>query len=118
MKVRITDKSIDRDLSLDVLTVDEFNDIAFHPYLQSIQWDAVIIDICPKLMRSYISQVFKRNYRMVPVIESYPISTKEVLMLTTMLPQHCAELMAAHKEGTLEALMNRLSNTYKWNMLV
>lgn len=117
MIVRITDKDIERDLKTDVVTIDQFNDIAFHPYLQSIQWDAVIIDISPRLTRSFVSQIFKRNFRIIPVIEKYPITNKEVLVLMEILPERGAELMRAHREGRLEELMNELSKLYKWDTI-
>lgn len=118
MKVRITDKEIDRDLKTDVLTIDQFNDIAFHPYLQSINWEAVIIDISPRLTRSYVSQIFKKNFIMVPVIDKYPISNREVLVLMEMLPERAAELMKNQREGNLETYMKQLSDLYKWDSII
>lgn len=118
MKVRITDKEIDRDLKTDVLTIDQFNDIAFHPYLQSINWEAVIIDISPRLTRSYVSQIFKKNLIMVPVIDKYPISNREVLVLMEMLPERAAELMKSQREGNLETYMKQLSGLYKWDSII
>ena len=118
MKVRITNKPIDRDLSTDVLTIDEFNDIAFHPYLQSVQCDSVIIYLDPSLKRSYISQIFKRNFRIIPVIDKYPITNKEVLILMEMLPESSAEVMKAHREGTLQEYMEKLSVLYNWKALM
>lgn len=118
MVLRITDKSIERDLKTDVITIEQFNDIAFHPYLQSVQWDAIIIDIDKRLMRSYISQIFKRNYRIIPVMDMETITTKEVLILIEILPEYGAELMKSYREGKLSDTIKSISDLYKWEKFI
>lgn len=108
----------ERELNLDEqqLTVEQFNNIVYHPYIQMLKWDKVVVDLDDSINAGYLKQLLVRKIIIVPRQINERLSVKNVLTLITIYPESAAELLNAQKAGPeeLQKVYDKLSETYNW----
>lgn len=117
MKLIITNERHECTLDEQHFTVDEFNDIMYHPYIQSVRWDVVYLDLDDKLNRGLVKQVLGRKPKIVPRLTKNVITPQNVLTLIEICPDYAGKLMRAQSEGqeSLQSLFKELSKMYFWD---
>lgn len=117
MKLLITNREHECGLDEQLLTVDEFNDITYHPYIQSIYWDIVYLDLDDSINRGFVKQILGRKSRVVPRIVKDIISPRDVLTLIEICPDYAAAFIKAQSSGQeeLHKLFKQMSDLYIWS---
>lgn len=116
MKLYITDNKMECGFDEQCFTIEQFNDIAYHPYIQSVKWDVIYIDLNDKINRGYVRQIIDRKMKIIPVVINNTITPNNVLTLIEMCPDYAADFMRAQAKGSEELLnlFNKLSEIYLW----
>lgn len=93
MVLRITnDQADDFPFEDKVMEIKDFADTATHPFIAAGKWSRVYIDIDDEVPTGIIRQVVK-VYTVKPVIKNIEdISTKGMLLLCEIFPDHSAKL--------------------------
>lgn len=119
MKLTITKMNIDPELGEYILSPEQFNDLAYHPFIQSQRWDVAVIDVCDDINTSFVSQLIKRGTKMIPVFDkNRPITPRQLLLLLAMFPDHRTALVNAQQQGAeeLQTLLREMSEQYMWRI--
>lgn len=118
MRLLVTDRVIKERLDCQVIEIDNFNDLAYHPYIQSVDWESVIIDLDERIVRGYIKQILGRKVKIVPYIIKDEITPKQLLLLCEIYPDRMSEIFSwsnlRHDEKI--AKVNGLSEIYHWSI--
>lgn len=116
MKLLITDLEHECGLDEQSFTVDEFNDISYHPYIQSVRWDVVYVDLVDRINRGFIKQILGRKSKIVPRLVKDTITSHNVLTLIEICPDYAADFINAQKCGQeeLHKLFDKMSELYLW----
>lgn len=116
MRLYITDEDFECGLTEQHFTIEQFNNIIYHPYIQSVDWDAIYVDLSDKINRGYIRQIISRKIKVIPRLVNGKISPNNVLTLIEICPDYAADFLNAQKDGQeqLLTLFNKLSDIYLW----
>lgn len=118
MRLLVTDRVIKERLDCQVIEIYNFNDLAYHPYIQSVDWESVIIDLDERIVRGYIKQILGRKVKIVPYIIKDEITPKQLLLLCEIYPDRMSEIFSwsnlRHDEKI--AKVNGLSEIYHWSI--
>ena len=115
MRLLITDKEDDR-LDCHCISIDNFNDICYHPYLKNMKLESVVVDLDDRINRSYIKQILGVHNNVVPRLVGGDITPKQILLLVEMLPDDVAEVygwMKLSKEDRVAAF-NAMRDKKNW----
>lgn len=116
MRLYITDKKVDAGIDEQYFTIEEFNDIAYHPYLQSKKWEEIFIDLDDRINRGFVKQLFGRKYKIIPRVVNDTITPHNVLTLIEICPDYAAKFMRAQSEGqsALKSVFKEVGEIYFW----
>jgi len=115
MKLTITKNNIDPELGEYVLSPEQFNDLAYHPYIQSQRWDIAVVDVCDEINTGFVTQLIKRGTKMIPVFDgSHTLTPRQLLLMLAMFPDHRMELMGSHQKESLNETLKSMSEQYMW----
>lgn len=117
MRLFITDKPDDGRLDCQYISIDNFNDLCYHPYIQSIKWESVIVDLDDRIKRSYIKQIIGRNTKVVPRVLRGSVTPKGLLLLAEIYPDDMAEIYSWSKLPFNEMVekVNELAEKKHWS---
>ena len=115
MRLYITD-TVSDEVSFDVvrITTGEFNEIRNHPYIASMRFDEVIVDITPKIKLGYLIPLMKST-KLIPRINE--IDSHTITILSELCRDRAAELRYSFirdKEQCKE-IVEKLKEEYGWN---
>lgn len=115
MRLYVTDTQSD-EVSFDVVRIstNEFNQIRNHPYIASMRFDEVIVDISPSIKLGYLIPLMKHT-RVIPKIGE--IDSHTITILSEICRDRAAELRYSFirdKEKCKEIVEN-LKEEYGWN---
>ena len=116
MKLIITDEVMDSGIDEQHFTIEEFNTVCYHPYIQSVDWEEVIIDLDDRLNRGFVKQLFGRKYKIIPRVKRGMITPHNVLTLIEICPDYAAKFMRAQAEGqeALKKVFKEVGEIYFW----
>lgn len=92
MRLFITDKPEDGRLDCQFISIDNFTDLCYHPYIKSMKWESVIVDLDDRIPRSYIKQIVGTKTKVVPRVLRGSITPKGLLLLAEIYPDNMAEI--------------------------
>lgn len=118
MRLFITDKPEDGRLDCQFISIDNFNDLCYHPYIQSVKWESVIVDLDDRITRSYIKQIISRNTKVVPRVLRGSITPKGLLLLAEIYPDDMAEIYSWTKLPFSEMVVkvDELAKKHHWSL--
>lgn len=116
MRLYITD-TIDDEISFDVvrMTTSEFNEIRNHPYIASMRFDEVVVDITPKIKLGYLIPLMKVT-RVIPKINE--IDSHTIAVLSELCREHSAELRFTfiRDKDKCRELIEKIKEEYRWDI--
>lgn len=114
MILRVTNKDIDVDLGKVLMSVDEFIDISNHPYIITSGFDALVIDLDPKIPSGILSAVIGR-IKIIPRIIT-EIDTDIIRLLAEIYPDKAAELRFTYirDKDNIWKVINQIKSDFMW----
>ena len=113
MVLRITNNVQDYDDTTHCITLSQFGQKSYHPYIASKVWDKVYIDCTDETPRGFIKQLLKRS-KVIPVFDVKNLTQRSIQILCEIVPDQSAALRIAFtkRDGSLEKLLEELRHTY------
>ena len=115
MILRVTDKA-DTDISLEtiVMTVDEFSDIANHPFIATNNFDALVLDLDKRIPFGFCKAIVGK-VRIIPKFTE--VNTDTIRLLSECFPDYAALLRTSfmRDKEKLTFVLTEMRTKYLWD---
>ena len=115
MILRITD-NVESDVSLEEvrMSIDEFADIANHPFIASSNFDAIVIDLDKRIPFGYCKAIVGAT-RIIPKYNE--INSDSIRLLSECFPEYAAPLRSSfiRDKAKLEIILSEMCSKYSWD---
>lgn len=101
MRLIIKDNNYESD-SLDdyVISLEDFGDKAFHPYIASHKWELVVLQVNDKTPKGIIKQLLPVAGVSVDVEDWNSLSVHQIQVLCEVFPDYAFRIKAAYGNGS------------------
>ncbi|MCI9050730.1 MAG: hypothetical protein HFI05_02210 [Lachnospiraceae bacterium] len=115
MILKITDSNEDYSMNIYKLSLFEFGQKEYHPFIATQKWDIVEIDLNENTPRGIIRQLVK-NVIVRPIFDKTNITVRVMQLLCEIVPDSAGELRASFLKDKTKfyVIVKELSERYGW----
>ena len=115
MILKITDNPKELGINVYTLSLFDFGQKAYHPFIATQSWDRVEIDLTDDTPRGYIKQLI-RNTVVIPKFDKDNVTPKVMQLLCEVVPDSAPKLRATYMRDkkSFYNLVGELSAQYGW----
>lgn len=115
MILKVTDSQLEFGINVYKLSLFNFGQKEYHPFIATQKWDRVEIDLTDDTPRGYIKQLIQ-NTVVVPKFDIDNVTPRVMQLLCEVTPDNAAKLRATYLKDKIafKELVNELSKQYGW----